>query len=68
MSKFNEKDIEELDAFGKLIAERGEFRLTTKEAVQLVRGLQFINSLRKKIADNVLEYRRIIQEENSEAK
>lgn len=60
-TQFTEKDIEQLDEFGKLVNDKANWQLSTTDAVKLYKGLVFINSLRKKIADNILEYRSIQQ-------
>ena len=59
---FTEKDIEQLDEFGKLINDKATWNLSTADVIKVYKGLLFINSTRKKIADNILEYRRILQD------
>jgi hypothetical protein len=62
---FTEQDVQNLDDFGKFVSDRAEFRLTTRDAVQLVRLLNTINAIRKKMADNILEYRSITEHKES---
>jgi len=61
MEHFVEKDLEQLDEFGKLINDRANWSLSTADAVKLYKGLVFINGLRKKISDHIVEYRSIQQ-------
>jgi len=61
MEHFVEKDLEQLDEFGKLINDRANWSLSTADAVKLYKSLIFINGLRKKISDHIVEYRSIQQ-------
>ena len=61
MSGWTEQDLADIEAFGKFISEKAQFQLNTTDAVRLVKYMNFMNSARKKIADNILEYRRIMQ-------
>lgn len=60
---FTEQDVKDLDGFAQLIAneEKTHFTISAREAVQLVKYMNFINALRKKVSDNILEYRAIHQ-------
>lgn len=64
---FTDQDVQNLDEFGKFVSDRAEFRLSTRDAVQLVRLLNAINVIRKKISDNILEYRSITNQESETA-
>lgn len=61
MQSFTEQDLTILDEFGKLVNDKATFDLSTADAVKLVKCLNGINQIRKKVSDNILEYRSIMQ-------
>lgn len=64
---FKEEDKQKFVDFLNFVAEKADFKLNTKEALQYVRLLNYMQqNVLVKINENILEIKRVIESDNKE--